>query len=355
MQPNARRGGGPTVADVARCARVSRATAARALGGYGAVSPQARVRVSAAAEQLGYRVHAPARSMITGRTNTLGVVVPDIENVFFARVLRGIADVGREEGFEILVANTDERAEREIASLDLLIRNRVDGVVIAPASRTHVEHLVSARRAGLQVVVVDRSVPDLDADTVLVDNVAAARSVVERLLQAGHRRIAMVAGRVGDPAGATRQASDVATTSDRVAGYRQALASAGIAFRPEFLRMGGSRREDARAVALDLLALREPPTAVFASDSILALGVLQAVRANGLSTPADISLIAFDDPDWAQSVDPPLTVIEQPGYRIGVTAARRLIDRVRGSLAAPETLRFATRWVERESIARPRE
>jgi LacI family transcriptional regulator len=291
--------------------------------------------------------------MVTGRTNTLGAVVADVENVFFARVLRGFTDVGRAAGFEIIVANTDERPAREEASLAMFIRNRVDGVLVSPASMSRVAHLFSAHGSGLPLVLLDRHVDGLSVDAVVVDNVSAARGAVQRLLDGGHRRIAMVAGTGGDPSGADAGVADVATTADRVTGYRTALEAAGLPLRRDYVCAADYRRESARAAALTLLALPEPPTAVFTSDSLLALGVLQAVRAAGLSVPRDLSLVSFDNPPWSDALEPPLTVVDQPAYEMGAVAARRLVRRVQGDTLPAETIRLDSAWVERGSIASP--
>src|SRR4051812_25277002 len=208
-----RRGAAPTIPDVARRAGVSPATAARALGGYGSVSPAASDRVRAAAEALGYRANGVARSMITGRTMTLGVVLGDIENEFFSRVARGFTDVARAEGFDTIVANTDEQVGNERSAVRVFLERRVDGLMVAPASMTERAHLAAVRGSGAHLVVVDRRVPGLGVDTVLIDNVAAAGAAVAHLTAAGHRRIGVVTGGAGTGTGTDETV--VSTSTDR--------------------------------------------------------------------------------------------------------------------------------------------
>src|SRR3954452_12623835 len=231
-----RRRNGATIPDVARAAGVSRATTARALGGYGSVSAETLDRVRTAAEQLGYRPNELARSMITGKTFTIGVIVADIENPFFARVSRGVSDTARHAGFEVILVNTDEDVEAERNALKVLQEKRVDGVIVAPVSGSEVDHLLAVRQAGCPIVLIDRRVKDLPADTVVIDNRTAAADAVERLLAAGHRRIALVTGGGGGdlrPQGGPRA---ISTGAERIECYRAALRAAGIEEPDAYLR-----------------------------------------------------------------------------------------------------------------------
>src|SRR5215211_2634798 len=188
------RGGMPSVVKVAQQAGVSTATAARALGSYGSVSEKARQRVLAAAEALSYRPNGLARSMITGLTRTIGMVVPDIENPFFSRAVRGMADVAHEQGSQVLVLNTDEDVESELQALTVLTERRVDGLVIAPTDAADRSALEGVIKSGIPVVLLDRTVRGLAADSVGIDNRAAAREAVERLVDLGHKDNALLTG-----------------------------------------------------------------------------------------------------------------------------------------------------------------
>ncbi|NUW44049.1 LacI family DNA-binding transcriptional regulator [Nonomuraea rhodomycinica] len=356
MSGSVRRTTMPSIEIVAKEAGVSTATAGRALGGYGSVSRKSREAVLAAAERLGYRPNSLARSMITGLTHTLGVLVPDIENPFFSRALRGIADAAHERGWEVLLVNTDEDLALERKALSVLTERRVDGLVVAPTDVADRDALQAVVDAGIPVVLLDRRVPGLEADTVGIDNRAAAKDATERLLKLGHRSVALLTGgdeklrpKLSRPGlrGVERLAAT--TVGARAAGYRDALVEAGIEPRPELVSAEGFRREDAAAATRRLLALPDPPTAILALDSLLALGVLQALRGLGLRCPVDVSLVAFDDADWAEAISPPLSVVAQPIYELGAEAGRLLLDRVQGSDKRFTHRRLPTRFIERES------
>lgn len=348
-----------TLAEVASDAGVSVATAARALGNYGSVKPATRERVLAAADRLGYRANTLARSMITGTTRTIGVVLSDIENPFFSQALRGISDVAHRHRHEVVVANTDERIEMERDAVRVLLERRVDGLVVSPSDGDSA-HLVRAVENGTPVVLLDRRVRGLTADTVGIDNRAAAKDATARLLALGHRRIALVTG--ADPSLAAQLAHpDVravaratrGTTGPRAAGYRDALAEAGLTLDPRYLSADGIRRDDAARATRRLLALPDPPTAIIALDSLLALGVLRAFSDLGTACPDEVSLVGFDDADWAEAVSPPLTVVSQPVPQIGATAGELLMARIAGATGAPVHRRFDTTFVERASTGPP--
>jgi LacI family transcriptional regulator len=344
-------GGSPTIPDVARRAGVSTATAARALGGYGAVSESAREAVLAAAEELGYRRNELARAMITGRTNTIGLVIADIENPFFARAVRGASDAARAAGYEVVLTNTDEDSDVERSSVRVLLSKRVDGIIAAPTS-SDADHLAAAQQAGCPVVLFDRRIQGFSVDTVLVDNVAAARDAVDRLVEAGHRRIAMVTG------GTTSDERDrnplsVSTGNDRVDGFLDGLTTAGITAPQAYLRTGAHSPELACTLMGELLDLPDRPTAVFASDSRVALGVLKAIREAGLTVPEEISMIGFDDADWTSVVNPPISVVEQPTYALGRRAAELLLARLSGDEAPAEVHMLPTSFLSRRSVAGP--
>jgi LacI family transcriptional regulator len=345
-------GAAPTIPDVARLAGVSPATAARALGDYGAVSKAARDRVLAAADELGYRRNDLAAAMITGRSNTIGLVIADIENPFFARAARGVSDAARRAGYEVVLTNTDEDPAAERSAVKVLLAKRVDGIIVAPTSH-RTDHLAAARHSGCPVVLLDRRIPDLDADTVMVDNYAASRDVVERLLAVGHRRIAMVTGSTGPADRIPTLGPDLSTGQDRVDGYLAALRDAGVAQPLAYLRTGAHTPELAQALMAELASGPTPPTAVFASDSRVGLGVLKAIRVARLSVPDQVSVVAFDDADWTSVVNPAISVVAQPTHAMGQRAAERLIARISGHQGPAALDMMATEFLARESVAGP--
>lgn len=352
-----------TIPDVAREAGVSRSTASRALADYGSVSPAARERVRTAAEKLGYEANQLARSMITGRTHTLGVVVADIQNPFFAGVTRGITDTARAAGYQVLLANTDEDLEAERSAVKMLRDKHVDGIVIAPASPSETAHLSALRESRCPVVLLDRDVPSLEADTVTVDNRGAAEDAVRRLLDAGHRRIGMVTlGGSGEDDPPEGPPSQISTGVDRVEGFRSALRTAGVEDPDRYVRVG-THGQDPALLAAGLLRLPDRPTALFTTDSMIALGALTALQDAGIAVPDDVSLVTFDDADWTRIIHPRLSVVAQPVQELGAHAVRALIARVEARVEgnegdaepAPQHTVLETVFVERDSVAAPRD
>ncbi len=362
----------PTISEVAAEAGVGRASAARTLGDYGYVSPELRERVLAAAEKLGYRANALARSMSTGVSHTLGVIVADIGNPFFAGVVRGIGDASRARGFDTIVLSTHEEVDEERAALDVLLDKRVDGVIIASAAlvRADVDHIRTAADHGMPIVLVDRMVDSLDLAAVVIDNRDAARRAAALLIAAGHRRIGFIWGPsiTGLAQIETRRALTAAiaknlyTDGERLRGYLDALDDAGIPFDAELVMTGPKNEQNATETVTRMLSAPQGPTALLCSETDAMTGALRAIRDLGLRYPTDVSLIGFDDSSWAAVMDPPITMIEQPMHRLGARAAELLLDRLEGVSSDAEALSavdagrihiIETRLNERASVASP--
>jgi LacI family transcriptional regulator len=327
-----------TIRDVAREAGVSQATAARALAGYGYVSPATRHRVRKAATSIGYRPNVVARSLVSGATKTIGVVVGDIENPFFAGAARGIADVLERDGYTLLLANSDEDLGRERRAVEALRARQVDGLAVVPSSGDDGAHLAAILREGRPVVLLDRPIAGLAVDAVLVDNRAGAERAVHHLASLGHRRI----GLVGDSPG-------IVSTGERIDGYRTALAAAGAPVDDALVSLGGSTIDEGHRLARALLDRPDRPSALFTVNNFMTAGALGAIRELNLRIPEDVALVGFDDLDWTTLVDPPITVVAQPVAELGRAVAERLLERLRGDLGPPQELRLRTRLVVRGS------
>ena len=327
-----------TIRDVARAAGVSTATAARALGGYGHASPAARRKVSESARQLGYRPNVVARALVSRATTTVGLVVGDIENPFFAAAARGLADVMDARGYTVLLANADEDAGRERRAVDALRARQVDGMVVVPAPGASPEHLAELVTAGVPLVLLDRAVVGVAADSVLVRNVAGARAAVAHLAGLGHRRIGVVS-----------DSPEITSSAERIQGYRQALRAAGIAPEPGLISIGGPTRDDGEAAALRLLDRADRPTAVFTANNFMTVGALRAARSLGLRIPDDVALVGFDDLDWTTLVQPPVTIVRQPVADLGRVAGERLLRRLEGDAGPPKRIRLDANLIVRGS------
>lgn len=342
-----------TVSDVATAAAVSKATAARALGDYGAVSEDVRERVQRAAEELGYRPNALARTMSTGRSNTLGMVVGDIENPFFAQTTRAAVDVAAAAGYDLILSNSDEDLETEAKAVAVQLAKQVDGLLIAPASSLAPANLQPVIEARRPLVLFDRAVvPDLGVDTVVTANRVGARRLTRLLLEAGHRRIAFIST-LAHP-GEYRSGDGLASSSvaERIRGFTETLAEAGVAQPEAFVHLN-ARRGGVDSLSARILRGDDSMTAIIASDGLVALAVLRAARAMAIPIPDELSLVAFDDLDWTGLTTPGITVMAQPVYDIGAIAARALIRRIGGD-DSPSVTTVLEQWlVERDSVARP--
>ena len=322
-----------TIRDVAGRAGVSPMTASRVLSGVGYSSGEAREAVQRAAAELGYRPNTIARALVQGSTRTVGLVVGDVENPFFATLARAIADVLEAHGYTLLLTNSDEDPAREERLVDALRGRQVDGLVVTPSAGSG-RHLGAAVAAGIPLVQVDRAVRGLAADAVLVDNARGAEVAVGHLAALGHRRIACVT----DPVG-------LGSSRERVAGYRRAIAEHAL----EDLVFEADGVTQAHGLAAASAALAARPTALFTASNFMTLGAMRSIRAAGLAIPADVALIGFDDLDWTTLVDPPLTVVAQPVAELGRVAAELLVGRLEGDTAPARRVRLRTSLVVRES------
>ena len=339
-----------TVADVAKAAQVSKAQAARALGNYGAVSEDVRERVLAAAEELNYRPNELARSMNTGKSNTIGVVVGDIENPHFGLATRGITDTAKKSGFNVILINTDEDTAAEVDAVRVLLDKRVDGLIVAPASSVETQHLRRVHEAGRPLVLLDRSAEDLAVETVAVDMAAISYESTRYLLDAGHRRVAFISTLRTGTGYVAGMRLDSLQISDRLEGMRRAFADSGHNFPEDLVRLNAGDAGSIRKLTREVLLGADPATAVVASDGLIALSVVEAIQEMGLRIPEDVSFLMYDDFAWTRLTTPPLTVVSQPVYEMGAAAAAALIRQIEGRpplVPAPE---FNATLVRRGSV-----
>jgi LacI family transcriptional regulator len=315
-----------TIRDVARRAGVSPMTVSRVINASGTVSRETRARVEEAISALGYVPSRLARGLSAQRTGTLAVIVPDVANPFFTLIVRGAEDVARRAGFRVILCDTraDLTVEREV--IEEMIAHRVEGLVVAPVSDRSREPLRRLAAFGIPFVLVDRTVPGIDADAVLGESAAGAQRLVEHLLALGHRRIGMIV-----------ESDEVSTARDRRRGYDAALAAAGITADPALVADATVDPSGGFAGMRKLLALDEPPTAVFTVNNLVALGAIEAVRDAGLEVPDDVALVCFDDIEYASRLYPFLTVMEQPAETFGTLSTQLLLERIEGR--APERKR----------------
>lgn len=326
--------------DVARRAGVSVSTVSHVVNKSRAVSSEARVQVEQAMADLGYRPNALARSLRRQKTHSLGMIVPDNANPFFAEIARGIEDYGFDRGYSIILCNSDGNLQKQAAYVELLVERRVAGILfVAAGVSTELVHDLQRQRVPL--VVIDREVPGVAVDTVQTNHYQGGQLATEHLLALGHRRIACIAA-----------GSDLSPSAERVTGYRDTLAAHNLPYDPDLVVLGDFQFESGYRAAAQLLARPQPPTAVFACNDLMAVGCVSAATVLGLRVPNDLAVVGFDDIRLASFTNPPLTTIHQPKREIGRLAMEMLLARINEPDAPPRSVRLETRLVVRQSSGR---
>lgn len=329
-----------TIKDVAAEAKVSRATAARALNNYGYVGGSAAERVREAADRLGYRHNRIAQALRRGDLPLVGFIPGDIQNPFFARIAHDLDKRLRQQGHNLLIASSEEDLEQERELVESLRSLSVRGLIVAPTSTLDTVHFQSLAKDNLPLVVIDRYSGNVACDSIVVDNEGGARKGVDLLVSKGHRRIAFL----GDE-------GRIFTVQQRLAGYRSALEAHGLAVDERMIALSGSTTKLAVEAVIRLFRQTPAPTAIFTVDSLMTTGAMIAMRSMGLRVPRDVSLVGFDDFDLATFTDPQITVVSQPIERIGPLAAEIMLQRVSGDRSEPKHHVFPTELIVRGSVA----
>ncbi|MEP6987279.1 MAG: LacI family DNA-binding transcriptional regulator [Chloroflexota bacterium] len=305
-----------TIRDVAKLAGVAPITVSRVINNDGYFSEETRRKVEAAVLELDYIPNSLGPSLRSKRTQTLALVLSDITNPFWTTVARGVEDAANKRGYHIIIGNTDESAEKQEEYLLFLMKKQVDGFLFVPASY-NVSNTLQKRH--VPFVVLDRRFPSKQVDSVRGDSVGGAIGLIKHLLDFGHRRIAVITGR-----------QDHTTAIDRVDGYLQALKEAGVndvhqIYWGEYTQQAGYEN------TVRVLQTNARPTAIFATNNFIAIGVMRALRDAGVRVPEDMSVVAFDDLPAAITVDPFFTVAAQPDYEMGQIATDLLLSRLAGN------------------------
>jgi LacI family transcriptional regulator len=314
----------PTITDVAKLAGVSVATVSATINGNKYVSPELKHRVTAAIRELGYTPDAIARSLKRGKTNLIGLILPDATNPFFTEFVRHVERGARKQGYLVLLCDTDEDFETERAYLRLMRTYRAEGVILLPTGHPEAYQEPEFESYDVPVVMVDRYVSAMPSDHVMLNNRGAALQATNYLLDLGHRRLAIIAG------------PDYLTNArDRTEGFREAIVSRGLSFDPTQIRYGNFHEDEAFEVCKDLLSSPARPTALFVAGNQMLIGVMRAIAALQLSCPKDISVAAIDDFPWANAFTPRLTTVRQPASDISEHTLRLLLRRIAGAASTP--------------------
>ena len=303
----------PTIKDVARLVGVHPSTVSRVINDHPRISERTRNKVLFAIKKLGYTPDAIARGLKLKKTYTLGVLIPDITNPFFAEIGRGVEDAANKNSFNVILCNTDDKLKKERTYLEILKGKRVDGLILGTA---HIrdKSILELEKKKFPYILISRNIERLDKNCIIIDDVAGGIMATEYLIKLGHHRIAHITGPLK-----TRSALN------RLKGYKLALKKYKIKYQEELVEEGDFRIKGGYQAMKRFLKLTEPPTAIFAANDLLALGAMQAIQKKKYHIPEDFCIIGFDDISLASFVYPPLTTIRQPMQEMGALAVKMLL------------------------------
>ncbi|MGB5499583.1 MAG: LacI family DNA-binding transcriptional regulator [Maribacter sp.] len=305
-----------TITDIARELNISPATVSRALHNHPAISVKTKEAVKTLAEKLNYHPNFFALSLLQKKSNTIGVIVPEITSHFFSAIITGVQDVVGNTDYNIVICLSNESYEEEVVIVKKLLKMQVDGVLVSPSSETKsFDHFRGLQKSGIPVVVFDRDCPGLEADKILVDDYSGAFQAVEYLIRSGCKNIAHLGGPL-----------NLSTTKHRLQGYLDALISNNVPLRKEYIvHVAGFSHEDGLKPAKKILRLKDPPDAIFAMNDNIAISAMHIAKKLGLMIPKDISIVGFDDQPHSSYLTPSLSTVWQPVYSIGMLSARILL------------------------------
>ena len=329
----------PSLIDVALRAKVNISTVSRTINQTGKIGSETQARVQKAMRELGYKPNRVARRLRTqeGSTHLLGLIIPNIQNIFFADLARGVEDVAYKNNFALLLCNYDEDEAKERFYLDVMQSESVDGIIIPPIHETD-PAVLQVVCNGTPVVCVDRSLSSGNLDKVEVDNHIGALKAVEHIIARGHRRIGVIAGPL-----------DSSTGRERLRGFKDAHAKAGLTLKSELIRFGDFKQASGQVHARELLALPNPPTALFVCNGLMMAGALEAIAALGLKIPRQVAIVGVDELTLADVFNPPLTVVRQPAYEVGKCAAELLLKRIEDPKRPASSLKLLPELIIRKS------
>ncbi|MBA2682686.1 MAG: LacI family DNA-binding transcriptional regulator, partial [Ktedonobacteraceae bacterium] len=280
------------------------------------VNNDVKGRVLAAIEELGYRPSRAARSLRANHSTIIGLLISDIQNIFFMDLIKGVEDIALRNGYSMLLCNSDENPQRERQYLEILYDERVAGLIVVP-TREQLNGLERFRERNIPIVAADRRIKSKSIDAVLVNNIQGAREAVTHLITNGYKRIGIITG-----------PKTITTGYERLVGYRQALEEAGIAQDSALEKFGSFKEESGRQATNELLALNPRIDSLFVGNNTMTIGALDALHHHGLRVPDDIALVGYDAMPWTALGSISLTMVTQPVYELGVTAALRLFQRL---------------------------
>lgn len=309
----------PTIKDVARIANVSLKTVSRVINESSNVKAETRQIVSKVINDIGYRPNSVAKSLRIKKTFSIGVIIADITNSFHSVLVRGIEDVALSKNYSILLANSDEKMKKEKMYVNVFMEKQIDGLIVVPSAGSQ-EYMIPFSKQ-LPIVFLDRKANDINTSLVESDNFQGAYKITQHLIGHGYSRIAYI-GHDGN----------FSTGKERFRAYKAALSNANITLQEEYVKVGNRTIEDAFNATQDILKNKVRPQAIFASNNVIAFGVMKALVTNNLNIPRDVAFVAFDDFLFSEIFKPHLTVVSQPAYEMGKIAAEILLEQIEKGL-----------------------
>lgn len=331
-----------TMKDLAKATGLGLATISSYFNG-GNVREKNRVKIEQAIEELHFEVNEIARGLKTNRTRVIGIVIPELNSIFCAEIITEVEDILRNHGYAVMVCDCRTDEKREAEAVDFLYHRRVDGLLLMPVGKDGA-HLKPFTSSGKPVVLIDRRLEGVDCDCVLVDNQGAAADAVCRLTEAGHRRIGILAG-----------PEEIYTARERLAGYSKALAEAGITPDPRLVARGDYTIRGGLGAMKRLLGENPQMTAVFVSNYEMTMGAVIAANELGVRIPENLSVIGFDNLEFARASSPRLSIVSQPTGEIGRQAAQLLLERLEGAAHPGKAVSLETSFIEGKSVKDRRE
>ncbi|MBL7844491.1 MAG: LacI family DNA-binding transcriptional regulator [Cyclobacteriaceae bacterium] len=334
-----------TIKDIARELGISPSTVSRALKDHPDISPDTKKAVNELAEKLNYQPNIVALSLRQSKTNTIGVIIPEIVHFFFSTIISGIEDVAYSAGYNVIITQSNESEAREILDMKALFNSRVDGMLMSVSRETtNFEHIESMLAKGVPIVFFDRVYNTDQASKIIVDDFTGAKDATLHLIEQGCKRIAHIEG-----------PPNLEISKQRLEGYKEALKENNILFNKDLIAICPSGTiEEGKKATEKLLSLKNPPDAIFATNDPSAMGAMQAIKEKGLKMPKDIALVGFSNWFFSALMDPPLSSVDQPGFEMGQEAAKLLIRQIEKQDKddldiLPETKILKTRLIIRES------
>lgn len=330
-----------TIKDIARELGISPSTVSRALKDHFEISQDTKDAVKRVAKEMNYQPNSLALSLRYSKSNTIGVIVPEIVHFFFSTVISGIEDIAQSRGYNLIITQSNESLEREIVNLQTLFNNRVDGIVVSLSKESFDHgHFETMMQRGLPIVFFDRVADELPGSKVTVDDFLGGYQATQHLISQGYTRIAHLAGPMG-----------LDITDDRLSGFRKAHEEAGLAIDEGMIIFNKASNESDAYAAIDDLLKTKNPDALFASNDLAAMGAIKAAQKHGKNVPQDFGVVGFSNWQFTALTNPSISTIEQPGFEMGQHAAELLLKQIDGGEEdVPfETMKLPTSLIARES------